>query len=743
MDTFEMLKRLLSQNEFELLLPDQTGAKEKNTDKTDIRLVYQMNDTIESFLVFKEAKMTGTYKEDYEGAIEASFYRDGDDYALVVRQEEEDCVVTILFKTLELETNLYNYGDIAHFWRKGYENLRQLEFRIAVLWDKYEYLGEAVCNEEERKLVQLAYFPPLNYTCYPAVSKQYIVPRDNPWIPSDGAFSLMKEMAEQVGDRKIKKWIHFYERYPYPVVARYLAVLLHRNAHANVVDQITERLKKATSVYPNRSFGEKEDENIGKLLGRAEKRKEELERAGIHAEVLHEEPFTTAKDTLDFHVYVMQLKKGVINRKVLIEEISEKSQKRKKNFAMNELMEQIKKKDARSFTHGGKFHADDVFSAALLFYINPEITILRGNRVPDDFDGIVFDIGRGAYDHHQRDSRVRENGVPYAAFGLLWEAVGAEILGEELAEEFDEAFVQPLDHNDNTGEKNELATLIGNFNPTWDAQGGNDEAFFQAVSVAGMILENKFERYRGNERADRRVEEILEEHRQAVTSGKRDSEDEKILILPEFVPCQKRLSETEIAFVIFPSNRGGYCIQPQKKEYSMNYKCSFPAEWLGLENEELEQVTGLQSAGFCHKGGFLMTVGMLEDAVKACRISMELYHENPTIVNLGGDSCIDPLLKQLPGMQEATVIHMDFMQLPQLTVDGIYGEAAMDKQQWKNEVKENLKRILKQKPEAVYVEGNVFETYPIVHQLRKKHIPVLTMMEKDGQKLIIRIPSGS
>ena len=61
---------------------------------------------------------------------------------------------------------------------------------------------------------------------------------------------------------------------------------------------------------------------------------------------------------------------------------------------MNELMEQIKKKDARSFTHGGKFHADDVFSAALLFYINPEITILRGNRVPDDFDGIVFDIGR-------------------------------------------------------------------------------------------------------------------------------------------------------------------------------------------------------------------------------------------------------------------------------------------------------------------------------------------------------------
>ena len=397
------------------------------------------------------------------------------------------------------------------------------------------------------------------------------------------------------------------------------------------------------------------------------------------------------------------------------------------------LLEEIKKPNVCAFTHGGKFHADDVFSSALLLYINPEIHITRGNKVPDDFEGIVFDIGRGSFDHHQKDSRIRENGVPYAAFGLLWEVLGKEILGEELAVRFDESFVQPLDNNDNTGEKNELATLIGNFNPSWDANDNGDKEFFQAVSVAGMILENKFERYKGNERADKRIDEILKDHDQK----------SRILVLPEFIPCQKALSETDIAFVIFPSNRGGYCIQPQKKEYSMNYKCSFPAEWLGLENEELEQVTGLQSAGFCHKGGFLMTVGMLEDAVKACRISMELYHENPTIVNLGGDSCIDPLLKQLPGMQEATVIHMDFMQLPELTVDGIYGEAAMDKQQWKNEVKENLKRILKQKPEAVYVEGNVFETYPIVHQLRKKHIPVLAMMEKDGQKLIIKIPSGS
>ena len=402
---------------------------------------------------------------------------------------------------------------------------------------------------------------------------------------------------------------------------------------------------------------------------------------------------------------------------------------------MNQLLEMIRQKDASAFTHSGKFHADDVFSSALLLYLNPEITITRGNKVPEDFDGIVFDIGRGKYDHHQKDSRIRENGIPYAAFGLLWEDLGCEILGDELAEKFDEAFVQPLDNNDNTGEKNELASLIGSFNPSWDENGGTDEAFFRAVSVAGMILENKFARYLGNERADKRIEEVLETRDQ--------TGDSRILVLPEFIPCQKRLSETEVAFVIFPSNRGGYCIQPQKKEYSLNYKCSLPSEWLGLENEELQKETGLSSATFCHKGGFLMSVGDLSDAIRACQISLDAFTEEITLVNLGDDTSADTLLAQLPGLAHAKIIHKSLPEFPELTLDGIYGEVTMEKPEWKTYVKDQVKELLKTKPEAVYVNGNLFSLYPIVHQLRKKHIPVLTSSMKDGKKIIIRIPSGS
>ena len=50
---------------------------------------------------------------------------------------------------------------------------------------------------------------------------------------------------------------------------------------------------------------------------------------------------------------------------------------------------------AKAFTHGGKFHADDVFSAALLRILRPDIRIQRGFEVPENFDGLVFDIGDG------------------------------------------------------------------------------------------------------------------------------------------------------------------------------------------------------------------------------------------------------------------------------------------------------------------------------------------------------------
>ena len=96
---------------------------------------------------------------------------------------------------------------------------------------------------------------------------------------------------------------------------------------------------------------------------------------------------------------------------------------------------------ANGFTHAGKFHADDVFATALLQILRPDIKITRGFTVPDDFDGIVYDIGFGMFDHHQEPREYRANGVPYAAFGLLWRVLGPGLVGERQARLIDENFM--------------------------------------------------------------------------------------------------------------------------------------------------------------------------------------------------------------------------------------------------------------------------------------------------------------
>lgn len=138
-----------------------------------------------------------------------------------------------------------------------------------------------------------------------------------------------------------------------------------------------------------------------------------------------------------------------------------------------------------------------------------------------------------------------------------------------------------------------------------------------------------------------------------------------------------------------------------------------------------------------------MTVGELSDAVEACRISLDSFKDEKALVNVGGSDAVDELLRELPGMAQAQIYHIPLPELPGLEQDGSYGEVAMEKNDWKLRNKDYVKQILQYRPEAVYVEGDVFAAYPVVHLLRKRHVPVLAMAERGGERILVRIPSGS
>lgn len=263
-----------------------------------------------------------------------------------------------------------------------------------------------------------------------------------------------------------------------------------------------------------------------------------------------------------------------------------------------------------AMTHGGKFHADDVFSSALLRILFPGIEITRGYMVPSGFDGIVFDIGGGMFDHHQSGAPIRENGVPYAAFGLLWREFGPSLVGEEAAQRFDEAFVQPLDLDDNTGCGCPLALAISAFNPCWDSTGSFDQCFEKAVGMAEEMLRQQFESILSRQRAEGYVRDAYD-----------SAEDKRIVFLPKFAPWKDVLKGTEAMFVIFPSLRGGFNVQVVPLEDG-EAKCPFPAAWAGEPSWDLPRISGVPSMSFCHNGRFLITVSRVEDAYLACQIAM-------------------------------------------------------------------------------------------------------------------------
>lgn len=326
-DPVEKLKLLLEQGEFELL-------EEKTEGRISYRLIYLMNDAVESFLVLKNCRMTGEYLADYEGKIETELreykeenvksetgfgnHSEKNKYILVVHQGDSVC--TLMFTGLEEEVHLYNYGTIGHFWVKRYEYLRQLEYTFAIIRDKREYLGERYCNRREQKLAALADFPPLNYTCYPAVPAKYIVLMEDPWNPTEEAMDVMEELVKEAGDKSLLWWLQRYRRYHGKRMSRWIARLLHREKHAAVVDLLNKKLAKEAENYPRRDFGEKFNQKYQNILKKAEKRKAELESNGQKVTLVREEPFAVARDSVDFKVYLMIWKEKQGDRVVEIEE---------------------------------------------------------------------------------------------------------------------------------------------------------------------------------------------------------------------------------------------------------------------------------------------------------------------------------------------------------------------------------------------------------------------------------------
>ena len=285
--------------------------------------------------------------------------------------------------------------------------------------------------------------------------------------------------------------------------------------------------------------------------------------------------------------------------------------------------------DANCITHNGTMHADEIFATAFLEMYRENIKVFRTSNIEKDkkfsSNVMIYDVGRGKFDHHQPDAAKRENGITYSSFGLLWKEFGRDFLIkknifdiEEVFTEFDKDFVEAIDAEDNgffpkieaNYKVKTVSSLFKIFNPSYHSMQDENGQFIKAVNIAKTILEEELFYIQGKVSAKHQVIDILNNK----------NSQEPYLILEEYIPYEETILTHEqgdnILFVAFPSNRGGYAIKTVPKSGDdKTARLPFPEEWAGLSDSDLEKVSGIKGLRFCHIGRFIVSCNHLE-AVK-------------------------------------------------------------------------------------------------------------------------------
>lgn len=279
-------------------------------------------------------------------------------------------------------------------------------------------------------------------------------------------------------------------------------------------------------------------------------------------------------------------------------------------------------------THNGPFHADDVFAVAAIRMVYPEATVERTRdpkRIADATVvvdvGDVYDPASFRFDHHQKVNKPqpRANGVPYSSFGLVWKALGGEVIAsvappsDGVFNEIDRKLVQPIDALDNgfgtrfiAGglEHCTVSDVISALNPTWKqdtSPAAFDKAFENAVALATAILKREIDSSVAKWDARNMVVGTTSE----------------VVEIGVYAPVMDDLidANANAKYLIFPSPGGEWmvqCVPPVAG--SFDQRKPLPEAWKGMRNEALQELTGVKDAIFCHDFRFICGAATVEGA---------------------------------------------------------------------------------------------------------------------------------
>jgi uncharacterized UPF0160 family protein len=284
--------------------------------------------------------------------------------------------------------------------------------------------------------------------------------------------------------------------------------------------------------------------------------------------------------------------------------------------------------------HSGNFHADDIFSVALLsLYLKEKVKIIRtrDEAVYGQAD-YVFDIGQvyepehKRFDHHQTGGAGnRVNGIPYATFGLLWKEYGESLTGsKEASDMIDKKLVAPTDADDNA------VDICADFTYGVRPYTVSDYIVYRnsicEEKDRQIVFEELVEWAKNIVQMEIKVANKFLIDREKIVTVYNSTTDKRLIILDEdYEEVQVLADYPEPLFVVRPAPAISawkvYAVKVKGEKFKN--RIDLPVAWGSKRGVEFAQVTGVADALYCHHQLYMAIAKSKEGAIKLAQIALE------------------------------------------------------------------------------------------------------------------------
>lgn len=272
--------------------------------------------------------------------------------------------------------------------------------------------------------------------------------------------------------------------------------------------------------------------------------------------------------------------------------------------------------NANCITHSGKFHVDDVISTIFLSKLKKNIILIRVPTIKNINieNKIVYDIGFGEFDHHQKNRNgQRKNGIYYSSIGLLWNKFGKKYLESLKVRNVDKTFqyidqelIQYIDATDNMQieylENKISPDFIKLCNPEWNENISEDESFINALKLADEFW-NIYIKH-----------SIAEVEAIDIILTKISKSKECYVVFDNEIPYRKAVqfyNGNKVKYIILKSRREGYEIR------TLTDECKFKEELVKSDNINVAiNLTGINELIYVDNHAKLCCTKTLESAIQ-------------------------------------------------------------------------------------------------------------------------------